>query len=69
MSKIKDEILLEIAEYCCEKLRQIDGEILIAKANDLDYSTIDKAERLSKIEGQILCYTDLIKKLNQIKDR
>lgn len=65
----KDDVLIELVEYCCEKLRQIDGEIIIAKTNNLYETTLDKLERISKIETQIMCYTDLIKKLNEIKDR
>lgn len=65
----KDDVLIELVEYCCEKLRQIDGEIIIAKTNNLYETTFDKLERISKIETQIMCYTDLIKKLNEIKDR
>lgn len=66
--KQKDELLIELADYCYEKLRQVDKEIQIAKSNDYD-SFLEKTKDLSKIEGIVMTYMDLIKKLNEIKDR
>jgi hypothetical protein len=66
--KEKDELLIELADYCCEKLRQIDGELVIAKANEYN-SVLEKTQHISKIEAIVITYMELIKKLNEIKDR
>lgn len=63
------EVLIEMLDFCSKKLRQIDGEVILLKAipEGIDYA-FEKEKKISKIEGELRTYLDVINKLKEIKN-